>query len=192
MDVLEAIKNRRSIRRYQKEQITPKERDLILEAGRFAPSGGNNQTTHFLVIQKEEILTRLKLLAEQEFAKMELLPGMYKSLENSIRQSKAGGYDFLYGAPTLVLTANRKGYGNAVADCAAALENMMLAACALGIGSCWINQIRWLNENPVILDYLTELGLAGNELVWGGLALGYPAQQPGKLARHGNPVTILE
>ena len=93
---------------------------MIIEAGRFAPSGGNNQTTHFLVIQNEAVLNRLKSLAEQEFAKMEITPGMYQSLANSIRQSKAGGYDFLYGAPTLVLTANRKGYGNAIADCAAA------------------------------------------------------------------------
>lgn len=191
MDVLEAILNRRSIRSYQKEQITPKQRDLIIEAGRFAPSGGNNQTTHFLVIQNEAVLNRLKSLAEQEFAKMEITPGMYQSLANSIRQSKAGGYDFLYGAPTLVLTANRKGYGNAIADCAAALENMMLAAYALGIGSCWINQLRWLNKNPAVLAYLTELGLAENELVWGGLALGYPAQHLGRLERHGNPVTMI-
>ena len=47
---------------------------------------------------------------------------------------------FHYGAPVYIVTANKMGYGNAMADSACALENMMIAANALDLGSCWINQ----------------------------------------------------
>ncbi|MBN1383101.1 MAG: nitroreductase family protein [Deltaproteobacteria bacterium] len=191
-EVIANIKNRRSIRRYKPEQLSDEELSGILEAGQFAPSGGNNQTTHLIAIQNKDVLRDLKRLVEQELSKMLIYEGMYKSLEASIKAAKKGGYDFIYHAPTLVVAANRTGYGNAMADCACVLENMMLAATSLRIGSCWINQIHWLDENPVTRTFMRQHGLAENETICGSLALGYSAmkEQP-PLKRTGNPITYV-
>ena len=157
MDALEAILTRRSTRRYT--DVMP-ERSLIekvVEAGRFAPSGGNNQTTHFIVFTEREVLTEMAELVCQEFSKMEADENTYASLRNSI----------------------------------SALENMMIAANALDLGSCWINQLHWLDENEVIRQFLYQYGLEEYETVTGALSLGYaegglPNRTP--LPRKGNPI----
>ena len=73
----------------------------------------------------------------------------------------------------------------------------MLMANALDLGSCWINQLKWLNESPALLAYLQELGLGENERVYGALALGYADTQDGlpvrePLKRTGNKVTYID
>ncbi|MCR5753614.1 MAG: nitroreductase family protein [Acetatifactor sp.] len=196
MDMLEWIKSRRSTRKFKDMPVEKELLEQVIEAGRFAPSGGNNQTTHFLVIQDKEVLDDLAGLVKQEFAAMEETPGLYQSLVNSIRLSKTGNYIFHYNAPVLIVVANQKDYGNNIADCSCALENMMLMANAHDLGSCWINQLKWLNENPVLLKYMRELGLHGEERVYGALALGYPDTKDGlpqrnPLARVGNEVTYI-
>ena len=88
MDAIEAILTRRSTRKFSDE--IP-ERDLIekiIEAGRFAPSGGNSQTTHFLVITDPEILKELARIVQTAFSKMEIREDTYASLKNSINRSK--------------------------------------------------------------------------------------------------------
>lgn len=191
-EILRVMKARRSIRKYKPEQVAEEQLSLILEAGRFAPSGSNSQTTHLIVIQNPETLRELKALVESEFAKMEAKPGMYKSFSAAISRAKQGNFDFFYSAPTLVVTANKKDYGNAMADCSVALENMMLAAASLGVGSCWINQLRWLCENEALVAYLNRLGLAEDEIICGSVALGYSdqAELPAP-ARRGNPITFV-
>lgn len=190
--VLENIIKRRSIRKYHSSQIDNEALRLIIEAGRYAPSGGNNQTTHILVIQNEAVLKELKALVVEEFSKMEVTENMYKSLAASIRQSKKGEYDFTYGAPTLIVVSNKRGYGNAMADCSVVLENMMLAATSLDIGSCWINQLRWLAEGAEIIQYMEKLGISKEEVICGGLSLGYAESFPvEELSRNGNKVDYI-
>ena len=196
-NVFELIQSRRSTRKYKAEAVPEEKLSQIVEAGRYAPSGGNCQSTHFIVIKNKEILVELAELAQQEFAKMEITTGLYKSIVNSINASKNGNYVFHYNAPVLIVTANQKDYGNNIADCACALENMMLMANALDLGSCWINQLKWLNENSVILDYMKKLGMDEGERVYGALAVGYPDTPDGlpdrkPLKRIGNMVTIVE
>ena len=194
-ETIQIIRKRRSIRRFLPQQLEEEILNQILEAGRYAPSGGNNQTTHIIVIQNPNVLEELRILVEEEFSKMEYLENMYKSLKHSIEASKKGGYRFHYDAPTLVVVANRIGYGNAMADSACVLENMMIAAASLEIGSCWINQLHWLDENPNIRQKLYSLGMHTNETICGGLALGYPIEamrdlEP--LKRVGNPITYIQ
>ena len=196
MDAYEAIITRRSTRKYKPDTIEPAKLQKIIEAGRHAPSGGNNQTSHFLVIRKMEVLEKLITLAEAAFAKMEADENTYPSLRSSILQAKKGGYIFTYHAPVLVIVANRKDYGNNMADSVAAVENMMIAANALDLGSCYINQLYWLNEEPSLLAYLRELGLKENERVYASLVLGYAATEDGlpnrkPLERNGNEVTFI-
>ncbi|MBP5246702.1 MAG: nitroreductase family protein [Fibrobacter sp.] len=196
MNVLESILSRRSTRSYQSLPVEQEKLEKILEAGRCAPSGGNNQTAHFLVIQKEDVLKKLVELVQNAFAKMEVYDGMYKSIRNSILQSKKGNYVFHYNAPVLIVVANQKDYGNNMADTACAVENMMLEANDLDLGSCWINQLRWLNEDPTLVAYLKELGMQTDERVYASVAIGYPETVDGlplrkALERKGNKVTWI-
>ena len=194
MDALETIMTRRSTRRY-KSELPPRELiGKVIEAGRMAPSGGNSQSTHFIVITDREILQKLAQLVQEAFAGMETEPGMYRSLAHSINAAKKGGYVFHYSAPVLIVTANRKDYGNNMADCSCALENMMIAANALDLGSCWINQLHWLDEHPAVSSFMRGLGLGEEETICGALALGCPDTEDGKpvrtpLVRTGNTVS---
>lgn len=194
MEALEAIFTRRSTRHLKKKPLPHELIDKILEAGRKAPCGGNNQTTHFIVIENKAVLDTLADVVCKAFAGMEADKNTYPSLRRSIIASKRGGYIFHYGAPVLIVTANKKGYGNAIADSACALENMMIASNALDLGSCWINQLHWLTDHDVVRSFMEELGVAADEDITGGLIIGYPDTEDGKPVRKekeitGNPVT---
>lgn len=195
MEALQAILSRRSTRAMSSQLPERKLIEQVIEAGRFAPSGSNSQATHFLVITNGEILNHLAELVREAFAKMEADENTYVSLRKSITASKTGKYVFHYNAPVLIVVANKKGYGNAMADSACALENMMVAASALDLGSCWINQLHWLDEEPTVRAFLEQLGVKENETVTGALILGYalngsPAREPKE--RTGNPVDWIE
>ena len=196
MDTYEAIITRRSTRKYKPDAVEPEILQKVIEAGRYAPSGGNNQSNHFFVVQKEDVLNELISLAETAFAKMEVDENTYPSLRNSILASKKGGYVFTYHAPVLIVVANRKDYGNNMADSVAAVENMMIAANALDLGSCYINQLYWLNGEPSLLSCLRELGMRQDERVYASMVLGYAATESGlpnrkPLERKGNEVTFV-
>ena len=196
MDILEFIKSRRSTRKFTDKKIETEKLNQILEAGRYAPSGGNSQSTHFLVIQNKDVLVYLQNAVQKAFASMEEYPGMYRSMANSIRAAQKGNYVFHYHAPVLILCANQKNYGNNIADVACALENMMLMANALDLGSCWINQLKWLNEDSEINKYLVSIGMDSTERIYGALAVGYPDTDDGlplrtPAERTGNAVTFI-
>ena len=195
MDALDAVFTRRSTRRYSGEMPEKSIIEKIIEAGRYAPSGSNSQKTHFIVFTDKTVLAEMAEIVQGEFAKMEIVDGMYVSLKGSISAAKKGGYVFHYNAPVLVVVANKKGYGNAMADSACALENMMIAANALDMGSCWINQLHWLDENETVRSYLEGYGLKTDETITGGLIIGYPlngAPDRTMTERKGNPVTWVE
>ena len=196
MNTFENIMTRRSTRKYLDQSVSQELLEKIIETGRYAPSGGNSQSNHFLVVQNKQIIDHLVKMVEKTFSKMEINENMYRSLQNSINLSKKGGYVFCYNAPVLIIVANKKDYGNNQADCALALENMMLEANDLDLGSCYINQLKWLNEDQEILSYLQSLGMKEDERVYGSLIVGYPDTNDGKplrkaLPRKGNEVTWL-
>jgi nitroreductase len=187
MNTLEAIKTRRSTRKFKARPVEMEKLQQIVEAGRFGPTGGNAQSNHFFVISKIETLMVLKELVQNAFAKMELRDDLYKSLKNSITLSRKGHYSFSYNAPVLIVVANKKDYGNNMADVACAVENMMLAANELDLGSCYINQLKWLNEEPSIRGYLATLGLKEDERVYASVAIGYPDTETGLPNRAESP-----
>ncbi len=194
MEAFEAILTRHSVRRLKAEAPERELIEKVIEAGRSAPSGSGSRTTHMIVITDRTELDRLAQTVQNAFAAMELQEDMYISLKHSITAAKAGKYAFHYNAPVLIVTANRKSYGNAVADSACVLENMMIAANALDLGACWINQLHWLDEDADVRKELMRLGLGEEETVTGGLILGYPEEaQPDRTYRDkpGNPVTWI-
>ena len=76
----------------------------------------------------------------------------------------------------MIVVTNKKGHGNAMADSAAAIENSLLAATSMNIGTCWINQLTWLSDDPVLRDYLKEFGIEDGEVICGSIAAGYSDQ----------------
>ncbi len=196
MNVIEAIKTRRSTRRFKARAVEMEKLQQIVEAGRFGPTGGNAQDNHFFVISNATALMMLKDMVQTAFAKMELRDDLYKSLKNSIMLSQKGNYSFSYNAPVLIVVANKKDYGNNMADVACAVENMMLAANELDLGSCYINQLKWLNEDPSIRGYLGTLGLKDDERVYASVAIGYADTESGlpnrtEAPRIGNEVVFV-
>ncbi|GAP22278.1 nitroreductase family protein [Leptolinea tardivitalis] len=116
MDVLEAILSRRSIRKYTDEPVTDQEIDMILQAAMAAPSSGNARPWHFIVIRNHETL--------DEIARVHPYAGM-------LPQAKVA----------ILVCADEKlenHPGRWPQDCAAATENILLAAHAQGLGAVWI------------------------------------------------------
>ena len=197
MDVFSCIATRHSTRKFKEEPVPQELLDKVIEAGRQAPSGKHKNQSRFIVIRKKEVLQELIALVQQEFAKMEVTPENDDNFGGAIRAAKKGGYVFMYNAPVLIVVANKRDYGNKYADVSCAMQNMMLAANAVGLGSCWINQLRWLQGNPVLTAYLQKLGMKEDEAVYASLSLGYPYTPDGLPNRRvvpvtGNPVTYVD
>ena len=197
MDVFSCIATRHSTRKFKEELVPQEVLDKVIEAGRQAPSGKHKNQSRFIVIRKKEVLQELIALVQQEFAKMEVTPENDDNFGGAIRAAKKGGYAFMYNAPILIVVANKRDYGNKYADVSCAMQNMMLAANALDLGSCWINQLRWLQDNPVLRAYLQKLGMAEDEEVCASLSIGYPDTPDGLPGRRvmpvtGNPVVYID
>ena len=196
MEVKEAIISRRSNRRFAGKEIEKEKVETLIEAARYAPSGGNSQTNHFFVISDKNVLEELRLKVMAAFSKMEITEGMYRSLASSIYQSKTGNYYFHYNAPLLIVIANKKDYGNNMADAACALENILIMANELDLGTCYINQLKWLNEEPQIVEVFERNGLKEDEKIMCAVAVGYVNSEDGlpvrtPLPRTGNEVTYI-
>lgn len=140
MDLFEAIKERRSCRQFSEESVSDDILEKILDAATWAPSPLNAQPWNFVVIRTDDI--KQKIIAEAE-----------RSRAIGVEKSGWGwlgkyGVDFLMSAPVMVVvTGNPKksGVDQFMPDgarayehaCAAAVQNMLLAAHALGLGSLW-------------------------------------------------------
>jgi nitroreductase len=152
----------------------------------------NVQQCHFIVLQRPQLLEQVRVLIQQIFAGMEAAPAN-PMLARAVGLAKENKHSFFYGAPTLIVVANKRENANNVADSAAALQNMMLMATALGLGNCWINNLRWQGDAPPIRQFLEEIGVREDEAVYGALALGQAAAAPQRaLPRSGNLVDILD
>ncbi len=172
---LDLIHNRRSIREYTAEPVYREALAAIVEAGRYAPSGMNRQMTTFYIITDQKLLQAIS----------ELVSGKLPPF---------AGRDCRYGAPALILLTNKKENPSALQDSACAMENMMLAACAMGLGSRWINQPYKLSDDPDLRALLAPLGLTDADRVTASLSVGHPAGElfPGPKPRTGNPVVWAE
>ena len=179
------------IRKYLDKEVSQELLEKIIETGRYAPSGGNSQSNHFLVIQNKQIIDHLVKMVERAFSQMEITENMYRSLQNSINLSKKGGYVFCYNAPVLIIVANKKDYGNNQADCALALENMMLEANELDLGSCYINQLHWLRNDDKIRDFLFELGIPKEHTICSAAAIGYIGKESSPPPRKKDTIHII-
>lgn len=152
---IETLLTRRSCRSYVQDKPIPKEAmDTILKCACYAPSAMNRQTWQFTVVQDKEKIARLAKAV-----------GAAVGNEN---------YNF-YLPAAIVLVSNDTENGNGLADCACAINYMFLSAHALGIASCWINQLKDVMDDKAVREILDSFGVPGNHIVWATAALGYAA-----------------
>lgn len=164
-EVLKVIRERRSTRMFKGEQIKDEELKEILDAGIYAPSATNKQPWHFTVIQNKEIIDSLSN-GFKELAK--------KSDNEYIKRvGENEKFHVFYNAPTVILVSGDENNKMADVDCAAATENMLLAAESLGIGSCWVGFIAYLLNSESGKEYLKKLGIPEGYKQIHSVALGY-------------------
>jgi nitroreductase len=171
-EVLTCIRERRSTRKFLEKQITPEQLDTLLEAAIWAPSGGNSQSWLFTAIQNKEVLSHLNELVRKGFQTWipdDSYPGKHMMKERSAKED----FNFYHNAPTLIVASNRPDYENAMADSALALENIFLAAQSIGLGSCYINHLHWLRDDPEIRAYLFEWGIPKQHTICSAAAIGF-------------------
>lgn len=172
--VLEVVKNRRSIRKYSPTQIKDSELAAILEAGTYAPSGHNCQPWYFTVIQNKETIDYIsKKTKEQMIA---------SSQEWAKKRGNSEQYHIFHHAPTVIIVSGSKDASSPVplagtnfsytplVDCAAAIQNILLAAESFNIGSCWIGVVNFFFT---LQDEVKKLGIPDSYQPYFAVTLGY-------------------
>ncbi|NTW55681.1 MAG: nitroreductase family protein [Chlorobiaceae bacterium] len=169
-ETIQFILKRRSIRSYLQSQISENELQVILTAGSYAPTAMGQQPWHFIVLQNPELLDRLQVRSREMFA----LSGI-PALEEMASDDR---FNVFYEAPTLVIVSADKGAIAPVQDSVLAMENMMIAATSLGIGSCWVHSVMWLYEKGGGAGTFSELGVPLREgfAPYAAAVFGYSAQ----------------
>ena len=154
---LELIRTRRSYRSYKAEQISDEQLNAVLEAGTYAPTSRGLQSPFIVAVQNDALKARL---AKMNAEVMGVTTNPY------------------YDAPTYVLVFVPAEAPNGIQDASLVLENMMLAAHAQGLGSCWIHREREMFATEEGKELMREWGLQEGLVGIGALALGYPEGEP--------------
>ena len=144
---LDQIKSRRSIRKFRPELPEHETLEKIIEAGLYAASGHGMQSSMIVAVTDKKLRDKLM--------EMNRLIGGWQE-----------GFDPFYGAPAVLLVLANRESPNHVYDGSLTMGNMMLAAHALGLGSCWINRAREEFDSEEGKAILRELGIEGD---WRGI-----------------------
>lgn len=173
-DVLETILHRRSIRRFDTRQIEEAALQQILQAGLYAPSAGGRQGVIFAVCQDRAVNERLGKIKRANSHPHMAAGSNYVSREQPSIADDPKLTNAFYDAPTVITLFAPKNFLFSVDDCAVAAENMMLAADAWGIGSCYIGQGWPAFADPYGQEILREWGIPTDHYAVLQLLLGYP------------------
>lgn len=151
----EAIKNmleRQSTRAFKPDPIPNDALELILEAGKHAPTGRNNQSPIIIAVTNKQMRDKIsKMNAE----------------------IMGTDIDPFYGAPTILIVLANKKFPTYIYDGSLVMQNLMLSATSLGIGSCWIHRAKEEFDSDEGKKILADLGIEGDYEGIGHVALGY-------------------
>jgi len=150
-EVLSIFQTRHSTREYLDKMVSQEDIETVLEAANLAPKGMNRKASHFYVFKK----------GEEKYQKL---------VDFAIKQI---GDNPFYDAPVIILaTIDTSIAVTPIQDSSVAMENMLLAGCLLGLGTCWINSVSFF-FNQKNLDFLASLGVNKNYKVVASCILGY-------------------
>ncbi len=172
MELDECIRGRRSVRQYTEEPVSKKDIETVLEAGVWAPTGMGRQPWRFIVIEDKKTIK----FVSDETKKIikEIMPAIGKQFDVA--------EDIIcYNAPVLILLCAEKDtqWGQvSLLDSVLAAQNMFLKAYELGLGTCYMGFIAFLNKKPEILQ---KAGIPQGYELTVPLILGHPKnkQKPG-------------
>lgn len=151
-ETIQDLLSRRSIRAYKKEQIKQEELETVLKCGTYAPTAMGKQSPLMIAVQDEKTIAKL----------------------SKMNAAVAGSdSDPFYGAPTAVLVFAQTGNPNSVQDASLVMGNMLNAAHAIGLGSCWINRCHEMFEKEDGRALLKEWGVDDGYTGVGVCILGY-------------------
>ena len=151
-ETLKNLEERRSIRKYKDEQIRDEQLNEILEAGTYAPTGMGAQSPVMVVIQDKETIRELSKMNADVVG------------TNS---------DPFYGAPTVIVVLADKNRLTYVEDGSLVMGNLMNAAHAVGVDSCWIHRAKEVFESEKGKELLKKWNIEGNYVGIGNCILGY-------------------
>lgn len=155
--VIEVIKSRRSIRSFKEQRITDEEMNIILEAGTYAPSALNQQSSLLVVLKDENIYNEICLLTDKYFPNRK---------------------PYFYGAKDIIIVFGDSNCKCPIEDGSLVLQNLFLAAQSLNIGTCWINYLRDLFKTEEGMKLQEKMNIPSNYFVIGTCILGYPNEKP--------------
>ena len=153
-EVLQGILTRRSCKKFKPDTVPQEMIDQIVEAGLYAPNGMGKQSPVILAVTQKETRDRLSRLNRK-----------YDPFKRE---------DPFYGAPAVLVVLADKTVPTYIYDGSLVMGNMLLAADALGIGSCWIHRAKETFADPEGKEILASLGLKGDFEGIGNCILGYP------------------
>ena len=155
-EVLNSLKTRRSIRAYKDTQVPDELLDQVLEAGLYAASGMNNQKVVLVAVRDKETRDCLSRLNAAVMGR---------------------DLDPFYGAPCVIVVLYDPNYFTGREDATLVLGNLMEAAHAVGLGSCWIHRAYQVFESPEGKELLRKWGLPEHLTGVGNCILGYADQE---------------
>lgn len=161
-EVLDTIRMRRSVRAYKPDAVPEELLNAVLEAGIYAPTGGGRQSPTIIAVTSDRY--------RREIAE----------LNAGVMGSHTDPY---YGAPAVILVLAEGTASTFVEDGSCVLENMMIAAASLGLGSVWVHREREIFDSEEGKALLREWNLPETLRGVGSIALGYPAGMTGEAAK---------
>jgi nitroreductase len=174
MEAIDAIMTRRSVRKFEKRQIPDAILEKIIKAGTYAPSALALQPWGFVVVQDQAFLNRVS-----DYCKPIMILHMkdaHDGMSDAFRALlESKGYSIYYQAPTVVMVIGKTGSRFREIDSSLCAENMMLAAHALGIGSCWVGSTEVAYDNK---ELMAGFRIPEGYSPVGTIVFGYPEEKP--------------
>ncbi|MDR1870754.1 MAG: nitroreductase [Deltaproteobacteria bacterium] len=165
-EILTALKERRSVRVFTDEPVSPEDLKTIFEIASYAPTARNSQAWWATVVQGLDNIAKLN----EEVKKANQKPGYERYRE----LTKTASYSInFHRAPVFIIVGvDREKSFCPSEDGALVIGYILLAAHDLGLGACWINQLGVISDEPDFRAYLTQLGFPPSHKIIGCVALG--------------------
>jgi len=186
MDVMEAIYQRRSVRAYTDQPVDKATVEALIKAATYAPSSMNEQPWAFAVIQDPR-----KLASWSERIKAHVLKRLKPDSPMAKYREMLSNpdYDVFHRAGTLIIICARPGTHNGAEDCSLAAQNLMLAACATGLGTCPIGFARlWLSQARI----KRSLGIPDAYVPVFPVVVGYPSGETPPVPRRAPEILLWQ
>ncbi|MCW1884926.1 nitroreductase [Luteolibacter flavescens] len=181
--IIDNMMTRRSIRKYTTEQVSQEQLDVIMRCAIYAPSALNKQPWEMRVVQNPDILA--------EVNKRFLRFAQGKEFQGSAARYREPGFSIFHSAPTLIVIAGDKDIPTATLDIGITLQNILLSAAALGLGTCPLGSLVPILNLPENADLLKLMNIPTDHQVTINVALGHAAESPTAPIRYSDRVKII-